>query len=851
MVLSEIADNCQGCSAHESPGDVFINILGTNSIHIGGVLRIATIVLSLIVFQLLPANLLNAQRIVGSDSIVFGDFGPLDAQLVPSKDGDWKVGRQSSGLLLHNSEQVRGIRYFYAPTPRQADETEIETQVRISAPGPNASAGLIFDLTTNTEGKFRYWTFTTDGNSIFIHQRNRRGLFLTHHSALDTDRAKRDVVMKVVRRDKIADFYINGVRLTRITSQKLTGGAAGLVAVGKLTAYFRGFRLHGASTRYGLGGDLELPPLTARGELLGGIGSIVKPSVQNWNQSSFAVMPIEVVGVDTLPKSLRHTAAIATLSSQLPFTVRFEQMREIALNVMPERKIPSVFQLEYIRALAEAERASHILFIKFQPAERGWLRIVRVLDARTLRVVHSSGAPIVMPVIAEAESPEVKAPRADPAPTESSGSPPPPPEPSKPRDGLPETPKVATREAPPSTASNSSSDDEYSEEGAIHLGTILGVFYHEIGHALVNEFKLPVVGPQEDVADEYAAFTFTEHLQRQRKSETIALMSAASAYTYLAQAKKDAKAGFSTPWFDEHSPNLNRFSKVICILYGAVPEVFVGVMGSAKIPEHNRRRCERDYAFKRESWNQLLRPHRRAISDAHPGDHSPDAKGASVQVVYGEEIKEYAKIMGPILRELRFFEEIAESLSRQYVWRRDLKIIVTECGTINAFYSFDDAAVIMCYELMDVFGRDTVAYMTTEEALGTVKSTSRVNDTPETVEDTKNALTRYLTGVWSGKLVTGDYAVDTVYHFSQNGKYSISRNYTELKWKLIENGTWQVHSFNDDSLVVRYLPSDWSPVQYCENHECQSIELDVSDSRLIPENKNSLKVGDRGRMKRL
>ena len=84
MVLSEIADNCQGCSAHESPGDVFINILGTNSIHIGGVLRIATIVLSLIVFQLLPANLLNAQRIVGSDSIVFGDFGPLDAQLVPS-----------------------------------------------------------------------------------------------------------------------------------------------------------------------------------------------------------------------------------------------------------------------------------------------------------------------------------------------------------------------------------------------------------------------------------------------------------------------------------------------------------------------------------------------------------------------------------------------------------------------------------------------------------------------------------------------------------------------------------------------------------------------------------------------
>ena len=49
-------------------------------------------------------------------------------------------------------------------------------------------------------------------------------------------------------------------------------------------------------------------------------------------------------------------------------------------------------------------------------------------------------------------------------------------------------------------------DDEMSEGAFAYVGgTILSIFYHELGHALIDTKDLPLFGPEEDAADTLAA----------------------------------------------------------------------------------------------------------------------------------------------------------------------------------------------------------------------------------------------------------------------------------------------------------------------------------------------------------
>ena len=51
---------------------------------------------------------------------------------------------------------------------------------------------------------------------------------------------------------------------------------------------------------------------------------------------------------------------------------------------------------------------------------------------------------------------------------------------------------------------NASPEDIYRAK--VVLGSTLGIFFHEFGHALIGETKLPATGPEEDVADGFSAF---------------------------------------------------------------------------------------------------------------------------------------------------------------------------------------------------------------------------------------------------------------------------------------------------------------------------------------------------------
>jgi len=120
---------------------------------------------------------------------------------------------------------------------------------------------------------------------------------------------------------------------------------------------------------------------------------------------------------------------------------------------------------------------------------------------------------------------------------------------------------------------------------------------HEIGHALISELQLPIVGRGEDAADRFAATVLLSH----PNSQTLLLPSA----RYF---RKLAAERTSSPW-DEHGTDGQRFYDLLCLAWGAAPEK-TGSLG-AQLPAERRERCEREFLQARSGWDRLLEPHSR------------------------------------------------------------------------------------------------------------------------------------------------------------------------------------------------------------------------------------------------
>ena len=745
-------------------------------------------------------------------------FGPLEPQLTPSVNETWTLARPGDLLLLHNDSKEKAIRYIHAPNDSRAQETELTATVSVQNPGINAGAGIVFDLDDSSRPS--YWAFISDGKTVSIYQRNNYGLFLTHKSSLAAIKERKDIQLRVVRRGNLADFYVDRKRLTRVRSETFTGGESGVIVIGKLSAIFKKYNV--------LSKGQQTPESETSLALLEqpfeGVAEALNASINNWAQSRIAVMPVDIDTAESLPESLNLQSTISSLSDLSMNVLSYDKMTQVATEVMPDQNIPLVFNRTFLQTLAKDHDATHALFVKFQPSENRWLRVTSVMDLMSMKIVHSSGE--LIPTLA---------PEVDTTPIDRETDTDIKPDPQPQNDELdPEDTEIVVADD-----TTGGSDDEFSEEGLIYLGSFLSVFFHEMGHAVIHEFALPAVGPEEDNADEYSAYTFAENLL-QDPSEDMKILSKAAAYTWYAQANKSN--GSTVPWFSKHSPNLSRFYKTLCFLYGASPETFKGAMDQFEISEDRRTSCVYDYPRKKQSWNQLLRPYRRALGDGSPpGDQSRTAKGGSISVVYGKENKPYSKVMGPVLREMEIFESLAKELNRQYVWTRDMNITVTDCDTINAFYSPAEGKIIMCYELIESFGNDTIELLTGKSP----------NESPKTDNGDTKLYHDYLVGDWVGELdINSTTKIPVRYHFDTDGNYALSNYYKKQDIRLYEFGTWHVQSVGVDKVTIHHHPTRYVPAQYCGSKGCEDFSLEVRNATFSIIDKQSINVEGSGTLRR-
>jgi Putative metallopeptidase len=245
------------------------------------------------------------------------------------------------------------------------------------------------------------------------------------------------------------------------------------------------------------------------------------------------------------------------------------------------------------------------------------------------------------------------------------------------------------------------------------VGNILFVMLHELGHAAIADLELPVLGKEEDAADEFAILrmlwvgtTFTHRV----------LADATKGWFF--SARRDRKQGEPLAFYDEHSLDQQRAYHIVCLTVGNNPNEMVDLANEMKLPDDRRESCKRDYAKASSSWNAVLQPHRR----------QPDQSRIEIEIIYGEGKRELAEFAQGF-RTLRLLETVAGFTADELAWAVPLTFEMQSCGDINARWNDETRKLTLCYELAADFaelGRNYgKLFVAKQESKGSAKSVKR------------------------------------------------------------------------------------------------------------------------------
>ncbi len=127
-------------------------------------------------------------------------------------------------------------------------------------------------------------------------------------------------------------------------------------------------------------------------------------------------------------------------------------------------------------------------------------------------------------------------------------------------------------------------------------------FLHELGHALIDVYSLPVTGNEEDAADRLSTFICLDQLGDEGIKS---VLSAAEAFRI--EAKNQVRRNLA----DDHLLQEQRFYNSLCLIYGSDPDKYSRFVTDKYLPIERARKCPEEYEKMVRSWTELLAPWRR------------------------------------------------------------------------------------------------------------------------------------------------------------------------------------------------------------------------------------------------
>lgn len=139
------------------------------------------------------------------------------------------------------------------------------------------------------------------------------------------------------------------------------------------------------------------------------------------------------------------------------------------------------------------------------------------------------------------------------------------------------------------------SDEEQEEAGEAIGGAAMFTLFHELGHALIDLYDLPITGREEDAVDQLATIIL---LEGGDEGEAAAVNGATSFLDEESDEEEEELAEIS--YWDEHSLGEQRFYNILCWTYGKNPAGNEDLVTDGTLPKNapngarrSTKRCRR------------------------------------------------------------------------------------------------------------------------------------------------------------------------------------------------------------------------------------------------------------------
>lgn len=134
------------------------------------------------------------------------------------------------------------------------------------------------------------------------------------------------------------------------------------------------------------------------------------------------------------------------------------------------------------------------------------------------------------------------------------------------------------------------------------------ILLHATGHALIDLLNLPPPMDEEAVVDQLVATLILLTADHQKNPEELMPMLQMIASGF--KAAPPAQTARTRDYFSEtHAWNEERYSNVLCMIYGTAPKKYASIVDQGLLPESRAASCEQDAPKKYEAWVRFLSPH--------------------------------------------------------------------------------------------------------------------------------------------------------------------------------------------------------------------------------------------------
>lgn len=221
-----------------------------------------------------------------------------------------------------------------------------------------------------------------------------------------------------------------------------------------------------------------------------------------------------------------------------------------------------------------------------------------------------------------------------------------------------------------------------AEEFAINNS--LFILHHEVAHLLFDRLSLPVLGREEDAADNMATYVLLD-----QRTPTADKVLADAARGWQLYGKLYGGELSLEDFYDEHSLDGQRAFQIVCLMVGSERKGFRDIANDYGIDLDRQESCERDYDLTKRSLESLLERHR-----------NQGGKSTDVRITYhpAPGALSYAR---DVFKRSGIFEQVADELRKNYALGTKVSFNARRCDEVNAFYDADTVEIIFCYEMID------------------------------------------------------------------------------------------------------------------------------------------------------